>query len=233
LASSQDHKRVFDNDTGPNTGGMGAYSPAPIVSRELFKEILDKIIYRIIDGLAREGIDYKGALYAGIMITKDGPKVLEFNVRFGDPENQAIMPRLKSDLVEVMLATTEQRLSRFKSLNWDNRACVCVVCASGGYPGNYEKGKEIFGLDEVAKMKDIIVFHAGTRRHKDTDTQRDKIVTSGGRVLGVTGLGKDINEAIDKTYQGVQKLHFQGMHYRRDIGQKALVKNQEVKWVNQ
>jgi phosphoribosylamine--glycine ligase len=108
-----------------------------------------------------------------------------------------------------------------------------VVCASGGYPGNYEKGKEIFGLDEVAKMKDIIVFHAGTRRHKDTDTQRDKIVTSGGRVLGVTGLGKDINEAIDKTYQGVQKLHFQGMHYRRDIGQKALVKNQEVKWVNQ
>ena len=216
LASSQDHKRVFDGDSGPNTGGMGAYSPAPVVTQELFQEILDKVIYRTIDGLVREGIDYKGALYAGIMVTKDGPKVLEFNVRFGDPENQAIMPRLKSDLLEVMLAATDGRLSRFKSLSWDNRACVCVVCASKGYPGEYEKGKQITGLDEINKMRDSIVFHAGTKR------QGDKIVTSGGRVLGVTGLGNTIKEAIDKTYQGVKKIHFEGMHYRRDIGARAI-----------
>ena len=163
LASSQDHKRIFDGDKGSNTGGMGAYSPAPIVTPELFKEILEKVVYQTIDGLVKEGIDYKGALYAGIMITKEGPKVLEFNVRFGDPENQAIMPRLKSDLLEVMLATSEGKLSRIRTLDWDSRACVCVVCASGGYPGNYKKGKEIFGLDEVAKMEDVIVFHAGTK----------------------------------------------------------------------
>ena len=229
LASSQDHKRVFDNDEGANTGGMGAYSPAPIVTHELFKEVLDKVIYRTINGLAKEGIDYKGALYAGIMITKDGPKVLEFNVRFGDPENQAIMPRLKSDLVEVMLATTEGKLSYFKALDWDNRACVCVVCASGGYPGDYEKGKEIFGLDEVAKMKDIVVFHAGTKELKNPRTQEQKIVTNGGRVLGVTGLGNTIKEAIDRTYRAVEKINFEGMHYRRDIGQRAL--KQEALWV--
>ncbi|MFA5411369.1 MAG: phosphoribosylamine--glycine ligase, partial [Candidatus Omnitrophota bacterium] len=145
LASAQDHKRIFDNDAGPNTGGMGAYSPAPIVTRELFKEILEKVVYRTIDGLVKEGIDYCGVLYAGIMLTKDGPKTLEFNVRFGDPETQAILPRLKSDLVEVMLAASEQKLNRLRTLDWDTRACVCVVCASGGYPGNYEKGKEIFG----------------------------------------------------------------------------------------
>lgn len=226
LASSQDHKRVFDGDKGANTGGMGAYSPAPVVTEELFKEVLDKVIYRIIDGLVREGIDYKGALYAGIMITKDGPKVLEFNVRFGDPENQAIMPRLKSDLVEVMLATTEEKLTRIAEtdgLNWDNCACVCVVCASGGYPGNYEKEKEIFGLDEVKKMKDIVVFHAGTKKVTSHPPQATGLVTNGGRVLGVTGLGNNIKEAIDKTYQAVEKIHFEGMHYRRDIGQKAVV----------
>jgi phosphoribosylamine--glycine ligase len=216
LASSQDHKRVFDGDSGPNTGGMGAYSPAPVVTKGLFKEILDKVIYRTIDGLVREGIDYKGVLYAGIMITKNGPKVLEFNVRFGDPENQAIMPRLKSDLVEVMLAASDGGLSRFKGLNWDKRACVCVVCASKGYPGEYEKGKEISGLDEVNKMRDSIVFHAGTKR------QGDKIVTNGGRVLGITGLGNTIKEAIDRTYQAIKKIHFEGMHYRKDIGVKAI-----------
>jgi phosphoribosylamine--glycine ligase len=222
LASSQDHKRVFDGDSGPNTGGMGAYSPAPVVTETLFKEILEKIIHRTIGGLVKEGIDYQGALYAGIMITKDGPKVLEFNVRFGDPENQAIMPRLKSDLVEVMLATTEGKLSRFShGLNWDSRACVCVVCASGGYPGEYEKGKEIFGLDEAAKMKDIVVFHAGTKK-LITHNSKLRTITNGGRVLGVTGLGNTIKEAIDKTYQAVDKIHFAGMHYRRDIGYRAL-----------
>jgi phosphoribosylamine--glycine ligase len=224
LASSQDHKRIFDGDKGANTGGMGAYSPAPVVIPELFKEILDKIIYRTIDGLAREGIDYKGVLYAGIMITKDGPKTLEFNVRFGDPETQAIFPRLKSDLLEVMLATAEGKLSKVTKaggLHWDNRSCVCVVCASKGYPGEYEKGKEIFGLDEAAKMEDVIVFHAGTKEVK-AQNSKIKTVTNGGRVLGVTGLGANIKEAIDKTYQAMGKIHFEGMQYRRDIGKKAI-----------
>jgi phosphoribosylamine--glycine ligase len=221
LASSQDHKRVFDNDKGQNTGGMGAYSPAPVVTQGLFKEILEKIVYRTIDGLAKEGIDYKGVLYAGIMITKEGPKVLEFNVRFGDPETQAVLPRLKSDLLEVMLATIEGKLSRFKTLSWDNRSCVCVVCTSGGYPGNYEKGKEISGLDDVAKMKDIVVFHSGTKILR-TPNSKLRTVTNGGRVLGVTGLGNNIKEAINRTYQAVEKIHFEGMHYRRDIGKRAL-----------
>lgn len=217
LASSQDHKRIFDGDYGPNTGGMGAYSPAPVVTKELFKEILDKVIYRTIDGLAKEGIDYKGVLYAGIMLTKDGPKTLEFNVRFGDPETEAILPRLKSDLLEVMLATANGKLNKISKsggLNWDRRACVCVVCASKGYPGEYEKGKEISGLDEAAKMKDIVVFHSGTKK------QNGKIVTNGGRVLGVTGLGNTIKDAIDWTYNGVGNIHFEGMYYRKDIGRK-------------
>jgi len=215
LASAQDHKRVFDNDGGPNTGGMGAYSPAPIVTKELFREILDKVIYRTIDGLSKEGIDYRGVLYAGIMLTKGGPKTLEFNVRFGDPETQAILPRLKSDLVEIMLATAEQKLNRLRALEWDEAACVCVVCAAGGYPGNYEKGKEIIGLDKAAKIKDVVVFHAGTK------LQNNKVVTNGGRVLGVTGLGKTIKEAIDKTYTAVKEINFEGVHYRKDIGAKA------------
>ena len=169
--------------------------------------------------MVKEGIDYKGALYAGIMITEEGPKVLEFNVRFGDPENQAIMPRLKSDLLEAMLAMAEGNLNKFKrfgGLNWDNSACVCVVCASKGYPGEYKKGREISGLGEAAKMQDVVVFHAGTKR------QKDKIFTNGGRVLGVTGLGNTIKEAIKRTYQAIDKIHFEGMHFRRDIGQKAL-----------
>jgi len=218
LASSQDHKRIFDNDTGPNTGGMGAYSPAPVVTKELFAEIIEKVIRRTIGGLAKEGIEYKGVLYAGIMITNNGPKTLEFNVRFGDPETQAILPRLKSDLLEVMLAVAEGKLSKFKNLEWDPRACVCVVCASGGYPGDYQKGKEITGLDEAAKIKDVVVFHAGTKK------QGEKIVTSGGRVLGVTGLGDSIKGAIDNTYRAVEKINFGGLHYRRDIGRKAVEK---------
>ena len=219
LASAQDHKRIFDHDQGPNTGGMGAYSPAPVVTGELFKEILEKVIYRTIDGLAKEGIAYKGVLYAGIMLTKDGPKTLEFNVRFGDPETQAILPRMESDLLEVMLAVAGGSLSRVvKSggLHWDNRACVCVVCASKGYPGEYEKGKVITGLDDAARIQDAVVFHAGTVKRDN------KILTSGGRVLGVTGLGNSIQEAIKKTYQAVEKIHFDGMQYRRDIGYRAI-----------
>jgi len=216
LASSQDHKRIFDHNKGPNTGGMGAYSPAAVVTPEIFSGILKNIVNRTIAGLAKEGIEYRGVLYTGVMLTEKGPKVLEFNVRFGDPETQAILPRLKSDLVEVMLATSEQRLSRFKKLDWDNRACVSVVCASGGYPGHYEKGKEIFGLEDADKLQDIVVFHAGTKR------QNNKIFTDGGRILGMTGLGNTIKEAIDKTYQAVEKIHFEGMHYRKDIGRKAI-----------
>jgi phosphoribosylamine--glycine ligase len=216
LASAQDHKRIFDNDEGPNTGGMGAYSPAPVVTRELFKEILEKVIYRTIDGLASERIDYRGVLYAGIMLTEEGPKTLEFNVRFGDPETQAILPRLKSDLVEVMSAAAEQKLNRVRTLEWDEHACVCVVCASKGYPGDYEKGLEITGLDEAAKMQDVVVFHAGTK------FQNNKVVTSGGRVLGVTGRGDTIKNAISTTYQAVEKINFAGMHYRKDIGSRAI-----------
>ncbi|MBN2831298.1 MAG: phosphoribosylamine--glycine ligase [Candidatus Omnitrophica bacterium] len=224
LASAQDHKRIFDNDLGPNTGGMGAYSPAAVVTPPLFKEILERIVYRTIDGLAKEGIDYRGVLYAGVMITKDGPKTLEFNVRFGDPETQAILPRLKSDLVEVMLAASEGKLSKVKNLSWDSRACVCVVLASKGYPGDYEKGKEIFGLDEAGRMKDVAVFHAGTQIKLINDVgqkQESEYLTSGGRVLGVCSLGENIKDAINYTYQAVDKISFEGMHYRKDIGSKA------------
>jgi len=224
LASSQDHKRIFDQDKGPNTGGMGAYSPAAVVTPEIFSGILKNIVNKTIAGLAKEGIEYQGVLYTGVMLTEKGPKVLEFNVRFGDPETQAILPRLKSDLVEVMLAVSEQKLSRIKKLDWDNRACVCVVCASGGYPGDYEKGREIFGLEEADKLRDIAVFHAGTKKSSVVSRQSSaKYLTNGGRVLGVTGLGNTIKEAIEKTYQAVEKIHFEGMHYRRDIGGKAIV----------
>ncbi len=216
LASAQDHKRVFDYDQGPNTGGMGVYSPAPVVTADILKAVMEKIIYRTIDGLAKEGIDYRGVLYAGIMLTQDGPKALEFNVRFGDPETQAILPRLESDLVEVMLAASEGKLAKVKNLSWDSRACVCVVCASKGYPGNYEKDKEISGLAEAGQMQDIVVFHAGTKK------EGSKILTSGGRVLGVTGLGNTIKEALDHTYTAVKKINFPGMHYRKDIGKRAI-----------
>ena len=219
LASSQDHKRIFDFDQGANTGGMGAYCPAPVVTDELSQEILQTIVEPTIKGLASEGLSYKGILYVGVMITSQGPKVLEFNVRFGDPETQAILPRLDSDLVEVMLAAVDQGLNKYQKaggLDWDARACVCVVCASGGYPGKYEKGKEISGLQEAEDVSDIVVFHAGTKR------LADKYVTNGGRVLGVTGLGPTIKEAIDKTYQAVKLINFDGMHYRKDIGRKAV-----------
>jgi len=215
LASAQDHKRVFDHDQGPNTGGMGAYSPAPVITSDIFDEIMGKIIYRTMTGLDKEGIDYRGVLYAGIMLTKDGPKALEFNVRFGDPETQAILPRLKSDLVEVMMATSEGNLLKIKGLSWDDRACVSVVCAAGGYPGNYAKDREISGLEEVAKLEDVVVFHAGTKK------VGNKILTNGGRVLVVTGLGETIQEAITKTYAAVGKINFEGMHFRKDIGKRA------------
>jgi phosphoribosylamine--glycine ligase len=215
LDSSQDHKRIYDNDRGPNTGGMGAYSPAPIVTQEMFEKIKDQICSPTIKGMLQDGNKFKGILYAGLMITKDGPKVLEYNVRFGDPETQAVLPRLKSDLVQIVFEALEGKLHKVK-LQWDNRACVCVVMASGGYPGSYEKNKLISGLDAVKKMNDIIVFHAGTRR------EDGKIFTSGGRVLGVTGLGRDIRQAIDNTYRAVEKINFEKAYFRKDIGFRAI-----------
>jgi len=221
LASSQDHKRVFDGDKGPNTGGMGAYSPAPVVTDALFKKILDAVISPIINSFAADGRPYKGVLYAGIMLTPEGPKVLEFNVRFGDPETQAVLPRLKSDLVDVIEKAVTGRLAGCV-LEWDRRPCVSVVIASGGYPGDYEKGMEIKGLDEVKKMKYAVVFHAGTKTGRRSTDGQNLFITSGGRVLNVTALGADIRNAIDNCYNAVDKISFDRMHYRNDIGYKAI-----------
>ncbi|MDD4940606.1 MAG: phosphoribosylamine--glycine ligase [Candidatus Omnitrophica bacterium] len=219
LATSQDHKRIFDNDEGPNTGGMGAYSPAPVVTPALFDEIMKKIVYRTIDGLVKEGITYRGILYAGVMLTKDGPKTLEFNARFGDPETEAILPRMTSDIVEAMLAAASGNLGKLAQaggLAWQARPCVCVVCAAAGYPGEYKKGLPVSGLDAAGAMRDVMVFHAGTKK-KDAG-----IVTGGGRVLCVSALGAAIRDARDKAYQAVGKIHFEGMQYRTDIATKAL-----------
>lgn len=224
MVSSQDHKRIFDGDKGQNTGGMGAYSPAPVVTRNLEQRIMDEIIRPVISGMAKEGRPYKGVLYAGIMVTDEGPKVMEFNVRYGDPENQAIMPRLKEDLVDIMEAIIDGNLPQ-RDLEWDERACVCVVLASRGYPGKYEKGKEISGLEEAKKMDDVVIFHAGTKLQKTeerTGQGKPTLITNGGRVLGVTALGKDIRSAIDRSYEAIEKIHFNGMHYRKDIGYRAL-----------
>ncbi|MDP2895608.1 MAG: phosphoribosylamine--glycine ligase [bacterium] len=215
MDSAQDHKPVFDNDEGPNTGGMGAYSPAPVVTPEVYRRINNEILTPMIRGLAAEGIEYKGVLYAGLMIDDDGPKILEFNARFGDPETQALLPRLENDLVEVMDAVIDGRLSEIE-LKWSTKAAVCVVMASGGYPGPYEKGKTISGLDSVDDNS-VVVFHAGTKRLDD-----GRIVTDGGRVLGVTGLSDTIGQAIERTYAAAEKIHFDGAHYRKDIGAKAL-----------
>ncbi len=215
MASSQDHKPVFDNDEGPNTGGMGAYSPAPVVTPELFDEIVETVIRPTVEGLAREGTPYVGVLYAGLMIQDGRPKVLEFNCRFGDPECQPIVMRMKGDLVPVLEACIDGTLDRV-SLEWDPRPAVCVVMASGGYPGSYTKGHEIRGLDDAARLDDVVVFHAGTRR------EGGRVVTAGGRVLGVTALGEDIPAAIRRAYQAVERISWEGVHYRRDIGRKAL-----------
>ena len=218
MESSQDHKAIGDGDTGPNTGGMGAYSPAPVITDSLMDQISREILVPAVDGMNRNGTPYKGVLYAGIMVTAAGPRVLEFNVRFGDPETQPILMRLKSDLLEVMLATCDGTLDEV-TLEWDPRPAVCVVMASGGYPDNYEKGKVITGLDEAEKIDDVVVFHAGTAM-KD-----GKIVTAGGRVLGVTAIGKTIADAKAKAYEAVSKISFDGAYYRHDIADKAMKKS--------
>lgn len=215
MASSQDHKPIFDRDEGPNTGGMGAYSPAPVVTDQVHEKILERILRPIIQGMGEEGRPYKGVLYAGLMIHDGHPEALEFNARFGDPETQPVLMRMKGDIIPILEACIKGNLSQYQ-IEWESRASVCVVMASKGYPGDYEKGKTIHGLKEVSQMKDVFVFHAGT------DIKDGQVITNGGRVLGVTGLGKDISRAIEKTYQAVKKISWDGVHYRKDIGRKAL-----------
>ena len=217
LASSQDHKRACNNDEGPNTGGMGAYSPAPVVSDDLWPVIREDVFGRTLSELKKRRIEYRGVLYAGLMITDKGPMALEFNCRFGDPETQAVLPRLKGSILPALNACIDGTLSE-EMISWRSDAAVCTVMASGGYPGKYEKGKVISGLNEVKAMEDVIVFHAGTAV-KDGET-----VTSGGRVLGVTGLGKDLLSAIKRSYQAIPMLKFDQAQYRTDIGSKGLAR---------
>jgi phosphoribosylamine--glycine ligase len=226
LASSQDHKRVFDGDKGPNTGGMGAYSPAPVVSDRLIEEIDVTILRPFVSGMRQEGILYTGVIYAGVMVTKKGPMVLEFNARFGDPETQPILMRMKSDIIPIFEAVIDGKLDD-RLIEWDKRAAVCVVLAAGGYPGQYEKGKPISGIEKVDQMENAYVFHAGTRveRRKAKGERRKaetRIVTNGGRVLGVTALGDNIKFAIQNAYRAVDMIKFKDMHFRKDIGKKAL-----------
>lgn len=215
MASSQDHKRVFDGDAGPNTGGMGAYSPAPVVTPELERKIMNRIMNPVLKGLRSEGIKFRGVLYAGLMVKDGEPSVLEFNCRMGDPETQPVLMRMETDLVDIARAIAEERLSDIR-LSWRPGASVCVVLASGGYPGSYEKGKPIRGLDRVSGREDVMVFHAGTSFNDGS------VVTSGGRVLGVTALGPDIRAAKELAMGAIGEIGFEGMHYRRDIGDKAL-----------
>jgi phosphoribosylamine--glycine ligase len=215
LASSQDHKRAFDGETGPNTGGMGAYSPAPVVTPALHERIMADIMQPVVKALGEAKIDYRGVLYAGLMITDSGPKVLEFNARFGDPECQTLMVRLKSDLVQLMDACIDGQLAQMR-VEWDERAAACVVLAAAGYPGAVERGKVIRGLDGLRGWQNGVVFHGGTARRDDT------VVTNGGRVLGVTALGEAVRDAVTEAYWAVDRIHWDGIQYRRDIGFRAL-----------
>ena len=215
LASAQDHKRVFDADQGPNTGGMGAYSPAPVVTPKSLAAIEEDVFGRTLRELRKRRITYRGVLYAGIMMTGAGPKVLEFNCRFGDPETQAIIPRLAGDLVPALEACIDGTLAP-KLLKWKPEACVCVVMASGGYPGSYKKGLPIEGLKEAAGLSGVVVFHAGTQ------IAGGRVVTSGGRVLGVTALGATLPEAVKNVYGAVGRIRFDGAHFRKDIAHRAL-----------
>ncbi|MFH1943790.1 MAG: phosphoribosylamine--glycine ligase [bacterium] len=219
LPAAQDHKAVFEGDKGPNTGGMGAYAPAPVITPKMLEAVVEKILLPTVRGMKAEGRTYRGVLYAGLMMTSGGPKVLEFNCRFGDPEIQAILPLVETDLVDLMMASIEGRMKDI-SIKIRDDAAVCVVMASGGYPGSYEKGKVISGLDGVAS--DVLVFHAGTKK------KGDDIVTSGGRVLGVTAVEGDISSAIDKVYKAVGRITFDGAYYRRDIGHRALKRSQSI-----
>jgi phosphoribosylamine--glycine ligase len=220
LASAQDHKRILDNDEGKNTGGMGAYAPASIVTDDVLNAVEEKIIRPTIEGMANEGIPYKGCLYCGLMITDSGPNVVEFNCRFGDPEAQVVLPLIDGDLVEIMLAACDGSLANV-SVKQHDATAVCVVMASGGYPDAYQTGKEVIGLDSFKPIEDgIVVFHAGTKR------EGDKIVTAGGRVLGVTaiGYGGDLENTIANAYNAVHRIAFDGAYYRSDIGRKGVLR---------
>ncbi|MGL5032566.1 MAG: phosphoribosylamine--glycine ligase, partial [Microcystaceae cyanobacterium] len=218
LLPAQDHKRIGEGDTGSNTGGMGVYAPAPIAPPEVMEAVTKTVLQPTIDQLRKEGIDYRGVLYAGLMIAPTGEiKVLEFNCRFGDPETQAILPLLETPLEEVLMACVEQKLKDFSPLKWRSQSAVCVVLASAGYPGVYEKGKVITGIEQ-AEQVGAVVFQAGTK------LQSGQLLTDGGRVLGVTSLGENLETAIAQTYQAVEKVHFEGCYYRRDIAHRALSK---------
>ena len=215
LASAQDHKAVFDGDLGPNTGGMGAYSPAPVVTPEIHEMAMQQVIRPTVDGMAAEGRPYRGVLYAGLMVKNGQIKTLEFNARFGDPECQPLLMRMKSDIVPVLIAVANGDLAGL-DLEWHDKAAVCVVMAAAGYPGDYPKGDIIAGLDDAAQIDDVYVFHAGT-------AQKDgACVTNGGRVLGVTALGDSVQDSINRAYQAVDRISWKGVQFRRDIGKKAL-----------
>lgn len=216
MISSQDHKRAYDNDEGPNTGGMGTYAPAPVVTADILARVQKEILEPTVAAMKAEGMPYTGCLYAGLMITENGPKVIEFNARFGDPETQVVLPLLNSDMVEIMLACVNGTLDKL-DIKWKNEAAVCVVMAAGGYPQNYHKGDVISGLDTAAEQG-AIVFHAGTAQ------DGDNIVTNGGRVLGVTALGNDIRQAVDHAYQAVKSIRFDNVHYRNDIAYRAIAR---------
>ncbi|MFI5358424.1 MAG: phosphoribosylamine--glycine ligase [Halanaerobiales bacterium] len=220
MLASQDHKQVYEKDQGPNTGGMGAYAPAPLVDEALMERVYREILLPTLRGLQGEGIDYRGVLYCGLMIKDGVPKVLEYNVRFGDPEAQVILPLLKTDLVEIAEAVIEGRLEK-QQIEWHDKKALCVVMASGGYPGEYVAGKEISGLDKASSLPDIQVFQAGTKR------EGDRLLTAGGRVLAVTATGDTFKEVIEKAYEAVDQIYFPDFHVRRDIGWK-IFKDQEV-----
>ena len=222
LASSQDHKRAFENDKGPNTGGMGAYSPAPIVAETLWPVIREQIFDKVLAELKKRGITYKGVLYAGLMISDEGINVLEFNCRFGDPETQAVLARIDGDILPAFNACVDGNLTD-DLISWKTDNSVCVVLASGGYPGAYEKGRIIYGLKDANSVDGAVVFHAGTK------LEGEEVVTSGGRVLGVTALGADLRVAVDRAYEAVDKIEFDGVQYRKDIAAKALGSKQECR----
>ncbi len=215
LEPLQDHKRALDGDQGPNTGGMGAYSPVPMLDAAQIRQIRQKIFEPVVRAMAEAGTPFVGILYAGLMLTADGPKVLEFNVRFGDPETQAMLPRLKGDLAEILLAAVEGRLDKIP-LTWDPRSAACVVLASQGYPGHYDMGRPITGIKEATDLPDTLIFHAGTK------PKGSQLLTAGGRVFSVVGLGETLEAALEKAYRGTDRIQFEGKQFRRDIGAHAL-----------
>lgn len=221
FVSSQDHKMSHDGDTGKNTGGMGAYSPAPVITPELHDYVMNHVVYPTVNGMAAIGSPFKGVLYVGLMITDAGPKVLEFNCRFGDPEAQVLLPRLKSDLLPLLIACIDGTLEQYADVQWHDAAAACVVMASGGYPDPYETGKVITGLEAADTIEGVTVFHAGTKQ------ENESIVTAGGRVLGVTAVADGLHDAIQQAYRGVSAIHFDNAHARSDIGYRALEKLQQ------